>query len=112
MILVLNSLRQLCLLIFYTSKSPKKHINSFALIDDMTDLEIKHIHQDLETLKSDVALIKHILTEEGELTVKQKEDWKWHVKPLVRNMFLCDSHVECLSFSRCSKISLKTGSTS
>ena len=39
----------------------------------MTDSEIKHIHQDLETLKRDVALIKHILTEEGELTVEAKK---------------------------------------
>ena len=32
----------------------------------MADLE--HIHEDLELLKRDIAIIKHILVEEGDLT--------------------------------------------
>ena len=34
----------------------------------MTATDVKHMHEDLEILKRDVALIKHILTEEGELS--------------------------------------------
>lgn len=34
----------------------------------MTNTDIKHMHEDLEALKQDVAIIKHILSEEGELT--------------------------------------------
>ncbi len=39
----------------------------------MSEAEIKHIHQDLEALKRDIALIKHILIEEGELTHEAKK---------------------------------------
>ncbi len=39
----------------------------------MTQAEIKHIHEDLEILKKDIALIKHILVEEGELTNEAKK---------------------------------------
>ena len=31
-------------------------------------MELKHIHNDIEVLKRDMAVIKHILSEEGELT--------------------------------------------
>lgn len=34
------------------------------------------MHEDLETLKRDVALIKHILQEEGELTDEAKKQLK------------------------------------
>ncbi len=34
----------------------------------MTDLVIAHMHKDLESLKREVSLIRHILSEEGELT--------------------------------------------
>lgn len=34
----------------------------------MSEADIRHIHQDLEELKRDMALVKHILTEERELT--------------------------------------------
>lgn len=39
----------------------------------MSETEIKHIHEDLEIMKRDIALIKHILTEEGELTSEAKK---------------------------------------
>lgn len=34
----------------------------------MSETEIKHIYEDMEIVKRDIALIKHILIEEGELT--------------------------------------------
>ena len=34
----------------------------------MNPSEMKHIHEDLEILKRDISVIKHILLEEGELT--------------------------------------------
>ena len=34
----------------------------------MTQTDLKHMHKDIEALKNDVAVIKHILSEEGELT--------------------------------------------
>ncbi len=34
----------------------------------MSEAEIKHIYNDLEELKRDVSIIKHILSEEGELS--------------------------------------------
>ena len=36
----------------------------------MSETELKHIHQDLELMKQDLALIKHILIEEGELSAE------------------------------------------
>ena len=36
------------------------------------DSELKHMHKDIESLKQDVAIIKHILSEEGELTEEAK----------------------------------------
>jgi len=33
-----------------------------------SEAEIKHMHEDMEVLKRDIALIKHILIEERELT--------------------------------------------
>ena len=39
----------------------------------MADSELKHIHQDIESLKRDIAVIKHILSEEGDLTDEAKK---------------------------------------
>lgn len=38
----------------------------------MSNLELQHLHKDLEIVKMDVAIIKHILSEEGELTEEAK----------------------------------------
>jgi len=38
----------------------------------ITEVEIKHMHQDLEVVKRDIAIIKHALLEEGELTPEAK----------------------------------------
>jgi len=38
----------------------------------MANADIKHIYEDLEILKRDMAVIKHILSEEGELTETAK----------------------------------------
>jgi len=38
----------------------------------MTELSVEHLHRDIVTLKKDVAVIKHILSEEGELTDEAK----------------------------------------
>ena len=38
----------------------------------MAETEIKQVYRDLEVLKRDVAIIKHILSEEGELTESAK----------------------------------------
>ena len=43
---------------------------------NMTELSLEHMHEDLETLKQDMALIKHILTEEGHLTEEAKKRLK------------------------------------
>ena len=40
----------------------------------MTETEIKHIYEDMEIVKKDIALIKHILIEEGELTEEAVKD--------------------------------------
>lgn len=39
----------------------------------MTEAVLQHMHQDLEELKRDVALIKNILVEEGKLTDYARE---------------------------------------
>ena len=39
----------------------------------MVQTDFKHMHEDIETLKNDVAVIKHILSEEGELTDEAKQ---------------------------------------
>ncbi len=39
----------------------------------MNETEIKHMHKDMETLKRDIAIIKYILSEEGELTEEAKK---------------------------------------
>ncbi|MBI3033761.1 hypothetical protein HYY72_01240 [Candidatus Woesearchaeota archaeon] len=39
----------------------------------MSELDIKHMHSDIELLRKDVAIIKHILSEEGELTEEAKK---------------------------------------
>jgi len=38
----------------------------------MQQLNMNHLHKDLLSLKRDVAVIKHILSEEGELTEEAK----------------------------------------
>jgi len=38
-----------------------------------TEAEIKHMHEDLEVLKIDIAVIKHILSEEEVLTEEAKQ---------------------------------------
>ncbi len=40
----------------------------------MTQTEIKQMHDEVEILKRDMALIKHILIEEGELTEEAIKD--------------------------------------
>ncbi len=42
----------------------------------MTDTAMEHIHEDLEALKRDIAVIKYILSEEGELTEEAKKRLK------------------------------------
>ena len=37
------------------------------------EAEMRHIYEDLELLKTDIAVIKHILSEEGELTEEAKK---------------------------------------
>ena len=39
----------------------------------MAQTDLKHMHEDIETLKNDVAVIKHILSEEGELTEEARQ---------------------------------------
>jgi hypothetical protein len=36
-------------------------------------VDMEHLHKDIVSLREDVALIKHILVEEGELTEKAKK---------------------------------------
>ncbi|MBI2668609.1 hypothetical protein HYX14_02080 [Candidatus Woesearchaeota archaeon] len=38
----------------------------------MTEAILQHMHEDLESLKSDISLIKHLLLEEGELREETK----------------------------------------
>ncbi len=40
----------------------------------MADAEIAHMHSDLEELKRDVAVIKHILSEEGKVSEKARKE--------------------------------------
>ena len=42
----------------------------------MAELELQHMHEDLEELKRDISVIKHILSEEGELTENAKKQLK------------------------------------
>ncbi len=39
----------------------------------MADATIKHMHQDIELMRQDLAVIKYILSEEGQLTDWAKE---------------------------------------
>lgn len=39
----------------------------------MAETELVHMHKDLESIKQDIALIKHILVEEGELTENARQ---------------------------------------
>jgi len=38
----------------------------------MPQIDLKHMHEDIKTLKNDVSVIKHILSEEGELTIEAR----------------------------------------
>ncbi len=40
----------------------------------MTESVLEHMHADLEQLKQDIAVIKHILSEEGKLTGWAKKE--------------------------------------
>lgn len=48
-------------------------INKVTLACSMAELAIKHMHHDLESIKQDLAVIKHILSEEGKLSDWAKE---------------------------------------
>jgi hypothetical protein len=39
----------------------------------MADVIIEHMHKDLESLKREVSLIRHILSEEGDLSPEAKK---------------------------------------
>ena len=39
----------------------------------MSEAEIRHLHEDMEMIKQDLAIIKHILSEEGELTAEAQK---------------------------------------
>ncbi len=39
----------------------------------MTDTIMEHMHKDIEVLKRDISIIKHILSEEGDLTREAKK---------------------------------------
>ena len=39
----------------------------------MADAEVVHMHKDLEELERDVAVIKYIISQEGELTEEAKK---------------------------------------
>ncbi len=39
----------------------------------MAELALQHMHEDIEIMKRDLALIKHILVDEGELTAEAKQ---------------------------------------
>ncbi len=39
-------------------------------------MNIEHMHKDIENIKTDIELIKHILSEEGKLTEEAKERLK------------------------------------
>ncbi len=38
----------------------------------MIEAELKHLHHDVELIKTDLQLIKHILIDEGELTAEAR----------------------------------------
>ncbi len=40
----------------------------------MNETEVDHMHHDVEELKRDIAIIKHILSEEGKLTAAAKKE--------------------------------------
>lgn len=39
----------------------------------MANQELVHLHQDIETMKRDIAVIKHILSDEGSLTDEARQ---------------------------------------
>lgn len=51
----------------------EKDINKSRNTLPMSETDIKHIHADIETLKNDLAIIKHILSEEGRLTKEAQQ---------------------------------------
>lgn len=46
---------------------------SLLLFVFMSDATIEHMHNDMEDLKKDIAVIKHILSEEGKFSEYTKE---------------------------------------
>jgi hypothetical protein len=50
----------------------------------MTEVDIKHLHEDILKLKKDMSVIKHILSEEGKLT-------EWAEKELAEARAMPDS---------------------
>ena len=44
----------------------------FSTSKSVAQTDLKHMNEDIEMLKNDVAVIKHILSEEGELTNEAK----------------------------------------
>lgn len=40
----------------------------------MSEATLKHMHDDLEALKRDMAVVKHILSEEGKLSAYAKKE--------------------------------------
>ena len=40
----------------------------------MAEAVIEHMHKDIELMKTDLAIIKHILSEEGQLTPWAREE--------------------------------------
>ena len=39
----------------------------------MAQTDLQHMHEDIETVKNDIAVIKHILSQEGELTEEARQ---------------------------------------
>lgn len=57
--------------LFLSDKHPQNFvtlININALQEQMSEQIVEHMHKDIETLKKDIAVIKHILSEEGKLS--------------------------------------------
>lgn len=47
----------------------ENYLNTHILIINMSETILKHLDKDLEILKRDISLIKHILSQEGKLSV-------------------------------------------
>ena len=50
----------------------KKYLKRLELHLDMQEAVIEHIHKDVESIKRDIAVIKHVLLEDGNLTSEAK----------------------------------------